>query len=132
MVINDLYLLVAPAAGVRYDQAEEDKSALAAKRERLAKGEALNALKSGINSIPEDATKKQGLFRAWATKIFNNVQVTVKNIHVRYEDNVNLPDHPFAAGVTLAGFTAETTDESWVPRFIAGTSNVVIRKVSAL
>jgi hypothetical protein len=30
----------------------------------------------------------------------------------------SLLQHPFAAGITLAGFTAKSTDEYWLPTFI--------------
>lgn len=76
-------------------------------------------------------------------KIINNLQVTVKNIHVRYEDNLSVPgvrfaniyldsfpddrhpQHPFAAGVTLAGFTAVSVNEDWEAAFIESTAGAI-------
>jgi vacuolar protein sorting-associated protein 13A/C len=81
-------------------------------------------------------------------KVINNLQVTVKNIHIRYEDKLSVPGvsveavlfesvwslspiskHPFAAGITLAGFTAVSVDEQWKPAFIESTAGA-IHKVS--
>jgi hypothetical protein len=39
----------------------------------------------------EDTTQTQGLLQSLITKVINNVQVTVKNIHIRYEDNLSVP-----------------------------------------
>lgn len=119
--ICDLYLLVVPAAGNHFDPAEEDKRALAAKQERLANADLLQSR----TNITEDPTQNQGFIQALATKIVNNLQVTVTNIHIRYEDNLSCPGHPFAAGVTLAGFTAETTDSDWSPKFLNALDGVI-------
>lgn len=66
-------------------------------------------------------------------KIVSNVQVRVKNIHIRYEDGTSAPEvssqfrnlilradrqHPFAAGMTLSELSAISTDGNWVETFI--------------
>ena len=38
-----------------------------------------------------DSTQSQGLLQSLIAKIINNVQVTVKNVHIRYEDNLSVP-----------------------------------------
>jgi hypothetical protein len=35
------------------------------------------------------------------TKIIDNMQISIKNIHVRYEDEISNPLRPFSAGITL-------------------------------
>lgn len=83
------------------------------------------------------------MFESLIAKIVNNVQVTIKNIHVRYEDKLSVPgvrslsskasppiltlptQHPFAVGVTLAEFTAVSTDDTWEPAFIQSTTGTV-------
>lgn len=66
--------------------------------------------------------------------IINNLQVTVRNIHLRYEDKLSTPDHPFAVGVTLAEFVAVSTDENWVETFINNTQKALhkIARLSSL
>jgi len=44
---------------------------------------------------PEDASKKGWLARYGAT-IIGNLQLTVTNVHIRYEDDLTTPGHPFA------------------------------------
>jgi vacuolar protein sorting-associated protein 13A/C len=34
-------------------------------------------------------------------QIVRNLELQIKNIHIRYEDDFSKPDHPFSAGVTL-------------------------------
>lgn len=35
--------------------------------------------------------QSQGLVASFLAKLLNNVQVTVKNVHIRYEDNISVP-----------------------------------------
>lgn len=44
-----------------------------------------------IQPTTEDSPQTQGLLDSLIAKIINNVQVTVKNIHIRYEDNMSVP-----------------------------------------
>lgn len=46
----------------------------------------------------EDSQKSQGLIASLITKIVNNLQVTIKNVHIRYEDKLSVP------GVSLPDF----------------------------
>lgn len=62
------------------------------------------------------------------TKILNNLQFSITNIHIRYEDDIST-DHRFAAGVTLSELSAITTDENWIANTIGETVNT-IHKVS--
>ncbi len=39
----------------------------------------------------DNAPQTQGLWESLTAKIINNLQVTVKNIHVRYEDKLSVP-----------------------------------------
>jgi vacuolar protein sorting-associated protein 13A/C len=100
-----------PAAGRQHDQEDDEKRAQAAKRERLESAEQF-ASKTATHA-PDDAAKNEGYLAALQNKILNNLQVTVENIHIRYEDDQSCPGHPLAAGVTLSSFTAKTTNEGW-------------------
>lgn len=50
------------------------------------------------NYLP-DSPQQQGLLSSLIAKVINNLQVTVKNIHVRYEDKLSVP------GVRTFGLT---------------------------
>jgi len=53
-----------------------------------------------LNSTqPEE--KEEGYLDRKLIKILDNVQITIKNIHVRYEGGTWLRDHPFSLGITL-------------------------------
>ncbi|KAL1801615.1 hypothetical protein ACET3X_001957 [Alternaria dauci] len=119
--IEDVFLLAAPKEDADYDAEEEEKRAHAVKMEKLDSAELLKERNTEGMSA-EEQQKNQSFTASLITAIVDNVQVTVKNIHIRYEDSIADPGHPFALGVTLADFSAISTDENWKPTFIQGTS----------
>jgi len=119
--IEDVYLLAAPKEDADYDANEEDRRAHAIKMEKLDSAELLKERNTEGMST-EEQQKNQSFTASLVTAIVDNVQVTIKNIHVRYEDSISDPGHPFALGITLADFSAISTDENWKPTFIQGNS----------
>ncbi|KAL6708958.1 Vacuolar protein sorting-associated protein 13 [Coniothyrium glycines] len=119
--IEDVFLLAAPKEDADYDAEEEDKRAHAVKMEKLDSAELLKERNTEGMSA-EEQQKNQSFTASLVAAIVDNVQVTVKNIHIRYEDSISDPGHPFALGVTLADFSAISTDENWKPTFITGSS----------
>jgi vacuolar protein sorting-associated protein 13A/C len=119
--IEDVFLLAAPKEDADYDADEEDRRAHAVKMEKLDSAELLKERNiEGMSA--EEQQKNQSFTASLVTAIVDNVQVTVKNIHIRYEDSIADPGHPFALGVTLADFSAVSTDENWKPTFIQGNA----------
>lgn len=56
-------------------------------------------------------------------------QITIKNIHLRYEDELSLDatneggesvPRPLSTGVTLRKLVVQTVDESWMPTYVKG------------
>ncbi|KAF2434405.1 vacuolar protein sorting-associated protein 13 [Tothia fuscella] len=120
--IEDVFLLAAPREDADYDAEEEEKRAHAVKMEKLDSAELLK--ERNTEGMSQEEQKKNQTFTAsLITAIVDNVQVTIKNIHIRYEDSISDPGHPFAAGLTLEGFDAVSTDENWQPTFIQSSSS---------
>ncbi|KAG5221901.1 hypothetical protein IMY05_C4192002100 [Salix suchowensis] len=121
VLIEDVYLLVIPSAQAKYDAAEEADRMHTLKMARVNSLDVKPDAKTAkIQGNDADERQSQGLIQAMMAKIINNVQITVKNVHIRYEDKLSVPGHPFAVGVTLAGFTAYSVNENWEPAFIEG------------
>ncbi|GJJ09687.1 hypothetical protein Clacol_003911 [Clathrus columnatus] len=106
-----------------FDPEDDERRTQAIKAEKLKSSEVFQMR----GQSDELDTQPQGFVPSLVAKIINNLQITVKNIHVRYEDNMSVhgSQHPFAAGVTLAGFTAVSVDELWLPTFIQSTASSI-------
>ena len=119
--IEDVLLLAAPKEDAEYDEEEEKKRAQAVKMEKLENAELLKERNTeGLSQ--EEQQKNQSFTDSLVTAIIDNIQVSVKNIHLRYEDSIAAPGHPFALGFTLKEFSAVSTDENWRPTFVQSSS----------
>ncbi|KAI1371765.1 vacuolar protein sorting-associated protein 13 [Hypoxylon crocopeplum] len=131
--IEDVFLLASPKEESAYDEDEEERRRQRLKMEKLDSAEILKE-RSQEGLSQEEQKKSQSFTESLVTKIVDNLQVTVKNIHVRYEDSISAPGHPFALGVTLAEFSAVSTDGEWKPTFIQNSAKTThkLAKLGAL
>lgn len=73
---------------------EQERRDQAAKQERLDAAEAFD-IKSQVADGAgggADQKKNESLMAGMIANIINNLQVTVRNIHLRYEDKLSTPD----------------------------------------
>lgn len=50
-----------------------------------------------------------------AAQIIKNVQITIKNIHIRYEDKTTNPGSPFCIGATMSSLFVESISKNLIP-----------------
>jgi vacuolar protein sorting-associated protein 13A/C len=98
--------------------------------EKLESAELLTT-KPSAGLSAEDEAKNESFMASLTNRIIDNLQLTVKNVHLRYEDDVSVPGHPFSIGITLGGFTAVSTDGQWQPTFIHNSTEG-IHKIAKL
>jgi vacuolar protein sorting-associated protein 13A/C len=70
-----------------------------------------------VNAGGKDSKAEDGYWFKKIIKVIDNVQVTVKNIHIRYEDELTIKDKPFSMGFTLKELSANTTNDKWQVEF---------------
>lgn len=119
--IEDVYLLAAPREDQDVDPEDDERRAHAVKMEKLDSAELLKE-RNTEGMSQEEQKKNQSFTASLTTAIVDNLQISVKNVHIRYEDSISDPGHPFAAGLTLHELSAVSTDENWKPTFIQGSS----------
>ncbi|RKP03518.1 hypothetical protein CXG81DRAFT_9373 [Caulochytrium protostelioides] len=103
--LRNLYLLTQPKAETDYDPAAEEERVQRVKQEKLQSTEV-------FAKETEKQVGQSGFMASLVTKIVENVQISIKNIHIRYEDQVS-HDRPFSAGITIEEVSAVTTNEDW-------------------
>lgn len=131
--VEDVFLLASPKEEAEYDEEEEERRRQRIKMEKLDSAELIKE-RTRMGLSAEEERKNQSFTQSLVTAIVDNVQVTVKNIHIRYEDSISAPGHPFALGVTLEEFSAVSTDGDWNPVFVQGRDTVThkLAKLDAL
>jgi vacuolar protein sorting-associated protein 13A/C len=75
-----------------------------------------------LQKTKEELAKEAGMLKSLTTKIIDNLQVTINNVHVRIE-NEDLEDDKatFSLGITLQSLLFNTTDQKWNKMFIDRT-----------
>lgn len=132
VTIEDVYLLASPILQDNYNHEEEIRRELALKFQKLNDLEIMNKANPTNSLSPEDAAKNESFTESLVTKIVDNLQVQIKNIHIRYEDTENIfTDNPYAIGITLDELSAISTDENWKHTFIS-VSNQLTHKLLTL
>lgn len=117
--IDGVYLLAAPLDTSRMSAEEARKMVLSANQAKLKQVEdaimlAVHAHKQTANSASQKASYVQQL----VTRILDNLEVTVSNLHIRYEDSYADKQSTFSCGITLEQLALAATDENWNARFV--------------
>lgn len=121
VIIDDVYVLASPKILEDFDLEEEKNREQQLKREKLNNWEALEQATVQNQNLTNDLENNESFTESLVTKIIDNLQVTIKNIHVRYEDDSILTENPYALGFTLSELSAVSTDLSWTPSSITIT-----------
>ncbi|GAA5849449.1 hypothetical protein JCM5353_001982 [Sporobolomyces roseus] len=127
--IDDVYLLAAPRDSANSTPEEDAARAQAAKLEKLENAELLGQ-QSGPTMSAEEEQKNQSFIESLTSKVTSNLQLEIKNLHIRYEDKISVPGHPFSVGVTLSNFSMISTDSEWQPAFITDSTGAIHKLAS--
>lgn len=120
--IEDLFLLVAPNYAVNYDAEKQEKIELDLKKSELSKLE-----EARKRELEKDKPKADKSFtEKLVAQIINNVQIRIRNVHIRYEDR-STSTIPFAIGITLGGLEVHTTDVDWRKAFLSEALSKVFK-----
>jgi len=123
--IEDVYLIARPKTDFSSEEKVALETAIHAKLRRLT---AWQQLKLASPSLGQ----KTGA--SWtetlATKIVNNLQISIRKVHLRYEDPTLTPkeDAVCCMGLCLGELTIRTTDENWREKFVSDVKASVLYK----
>jgi hypothetical protein len=86
----------------------------------------------GFTGDSKGSNKDEGYLQQWTTRIIDNVELTLSNIHIRYEDSITIPNHCFACGMTLESFIISTCDDNWQPAYISKANASSVNKLASM
>ena len=92
ITIDEVLVLVEPIK--EWDHTEYLQMARKAKEEKVEAALLLEQKETQLKAASGFMDKLQ-------QRVIDNVSITVRNVHLRYEDDFSNPERPFAAGVTL-------------------------------
>lgn len=107
--ISDVFAYLTPKHPSTWSEVHEKEAIANAKISALKQFEAMS------DSALEEATSS-GYLASYATTIVNNIQISIKNIYIRYEDTISSSD-AFAVGLSLKSLHVQTCNSKWVPEY---------------
>ncbi|XP_028401865.1 vacuolar protein sorting-associated protein 13C-like [Dendronephthya gigantea] len=128
--IEDVFILAAPITEIDYDEKGAEECLRAAKRRRLQAIDKSSEPLSHENPEESQLSDSYTFVEKLTAQIVKNLQIFIKNIHIRYEDKITTPGSSFAIGLTLKHLTAETTDEYWKPCVVEATKKTIFKFIS--
>ncbi|XP_066588204.1 intermembrane lipid transfer protein VPS13A-like isoform X2 [Prorops nasuta] len=105
LCIEDVYVLAVPAMSGSYNAELQKRLIRAEKKKILEDLDEEGLLKAGIP--PE-------LFDSLVSSIIRNFQITINNVHIRYEESL-LPNLLCACGICIQSISMTTTNNKWKP-----------------
>jgi hypothetical protein len=139
--VSKVNIIVHPKKAAAYDAKEEEEDRYEAKLEALASFESMRQeeenrkqqavkgsgkapdddLGAADDAVAEEMAKDASFMQRLKATMLNNVQITVKDVRIIYEDVVTDPAKPIQMGLHLEAFTVRSCDNEWQPYFAAST-----------
>ena len=134
--VDGVYLLISPLSTSNCSRIELIDQVKAQTKMKLEEAE--RSIQSNYERrIKDDSSKSESssYFSRLVTKIVDNIEVTVCNLHLRFEDTLSAPGNMLSFGITLESFTISSTDENWNESFLrrdAKSTTYSIHKLTSL
>ncbi|XP_077563183.1 vacuolar protein sorting 13C isoform X2 [Haemaphysalis longicornis] len=125
--VEGIYMVVVPKSGVKYDAEKEQKLQREAKQRELARIELVKQQEAERDKPREE--KQDTFVEKLTAQIIKNLQIRIRNIHIRYEDSFTVPGRPFSFGITLYNLSFDTTNEQWEPCVLDVSARIVHKLV---
>ena len=115
LVLESLMIVVAPIAQNQWKA--KSVWSYEYKKKMLDEITSLMAAKLKLSLASKADSKDDSMGKRFLIKVIDNVQVTIKNIHIRYEDTGSLRTTPYSLGITLQEIAVNTTNTQWNKTF---------------
>ncbi|XBW38293.1 hypothetical protein QEN19_003882 [Hanseniaspora menglaensis] len=125
--IDDVYLLVEPKSWENYDSKDTFEREFKRKLEKLDQLE----LTSNNSNLEPESNSSDGFTTSLINKIVDNVQISIENIHIRYEDyDCQFSREETSMGIYLQKLSAKTCNDTWEESFVEIVKNISKKMIS--
>ncbi|XP_071050524.1 intermembrane lipid transfer protein Vps13D isoform X2 [Onthophagus taurus] len=133
--IEQLYVVASPLPVQEWDSVAEKLASQELKLSALDNFEAKWRLET---ESKDQSTYYASTYSSWLsygtgviTNIIDNLQLKIKDVHIRYEDNVSLNNKAAAFGVTMETLSAQSSD-GWTTQWDSATSSFKLLEMQKL
>ncbi|CAB3363763.1 Hypothetical predicted protein [Cloeon dipterum] len=120
LTIEDVFIVAGAVVGDIFDADLEKRLLRATKKRILDELDEVSFFEMG---------KEDGMLGKLATSLAKNMQIFIRNVHIRYEDTTSMPDSPVSCGLCLQSISIETTNSKWKPCATSPGSNSIYQLI---
>ena len=135
ITLEDVYLVASPLDKVHWTTTDTRDYVLLSKRRRIREAEEIKRKRKRLKLMEPGGAESESQ-STWYQKLFlkviDNVRITVRNVHLRFEDATSNPARPFALGITLRELHFISTDAEGGDLFVQRDANAVMHKVARI
>ncbi|KAK4875461.1 hypothetical protein RN001_011883 [Aquatica leii] len=131
--IEQMYVVASPLAVHEWDPLVEET---AAQELKLSALDAIEARWRFEIEAKDSSTYYASTYSSWLsfgtgliTDIIENLQLRIKDVHLRYEDNFSIPKEVITFGLTMDYLSVQSCDSSWVPGFLHWSTSTESYKI---
>jgi hypothetical protein len=138
--IDQIFLVVGPKRSSDFSEDAERRKEQLSKQERLSRATIMRKSRAAIGETSDETSTEDDLdtpepsspwfYERWISSVIDNVQVSVSDIHMRYEDEESIPGRCFSAGVTLDSIKLHSTDSNWTAGFVDQISDIIYKALA--
>ncbi|XP_042225636.1 vacuolar protein sorting-associated protein 13D-like isoform X3 [Homarus americanus] len=136
IMFDQLYLVAGPVKLEEYDEEAEEAASQARK---IAQLDGLEAAWRANQEACHEASHYANSYSSWLnfgtsfmTNIIENIQLKIRDVHLRYEDDQSIAGQVFACGLTIDTLALQSSDDHWIPRFVYGGNSKMAYKLLEL
>jgi hypothetical protein len=123
--VEDILIVAVPITDQEYDNQKEKRLLRARKQKRLDDAKySLSSTSSAPSNVPIES---QSFFENIVAQIVNNIQISIHNVHIRYEDTISKAGSAIAMGIAFQSVTAITTNSKWKPSQIDANASKMFK-----
>eukprot|EP00191_Tetraselmis_sp_GSL018_P013894 CAMPEP_0177583080 /NCGR_PEP_ID=MMETSP0419_2-20121207/3118_1 /TAXON_ID=582737 /ORGANISM="Tetraselmis sp., Strain GSL018" /LENGTH=318 /DNA_ID=CAMNT_0019072421 /DNA_START=140 /DNA_END=1093 /DNA_ORIENTATION=+ len=137
--MDGIYVLAVPNTGAQRDEKDFAAAEQKAKQQKIDQAEEefiqlwKESMESGDVKAPAGTDQKSaGRLQSLMETILGNLQLSITNVHIRYEDPDSVPGQLFACGLTLQEVSANTVDSKGEKAFVVKNALEHLRKSARL
>lgn len=131
VILEDLHVRISPYGD--HSEAEEETESLPTSKTLKEKEAEIQAFEAGreLPKLEGEAANPGSFFGALLTKIVDNIQVQINNVHIRYESDITDKLHPqLSFGITLEHLDIVSTDPNFSPSFLHVSHSIIYKLLS--
>jgi vacuolar protein sorting-associated protein 13A/C len=144
ITIDGVYLLIEPNMEIKYDPEQEENEQYDVKMKEVHKVEEfrkeqdeygeMNIDLFSLNNLPfverdkKVPIHKDTFLERLQLHLIRNLEVSISNIHITFEDKITKPNHPFAFGITLNYFKLQVFSILFLFFFLFNIRNFIFNR----